>query len=69
MRADDPHTAAAALSRRLTARRGVRSQERYVAWCDEAIASIAAIAATGQASRTGRRDNGGERTLSQGSDA
>jgi PadR family transcriptional regulator AphA len=69
MRADDPHTAAAALGRRLTARRGVGSQESYVAWCDEAMASIAAIAATGQTSRAGRRDTGDERTLSQGSDA
>lgn len=35
--AGDPHAAAAALGRRLTARRGVGVQESYVAWCDEAI--------------------------------
>jgi DNA-binding PadR family transcriptional regulator len=48
MESDDPHTAAAALGRRLTARRGVGVQESYVAWCDEAIASIEAQAAQGQ---------------------
>jgi DNA-binding PadR family transcriptional regulator len=42
MQADDPHAAAAALGRRLTARRGVGVQESYVAWCDEAIAAIEA---------------------------
>ena len=46
MRADDPHTAAAALGRMLTARRGVGVQESYVAWCDEAIAAIEAQAAS-----------------------
>jgi PadR family transcriptional regulator AphA len=45
MRSDDPHTAAAALGRRLTGRRGIGSQESYVAWCDEAIAAIEALAA------------------------
>jgi len=35
MRADDPQIAAAALGRSLTGRRGVGSQESYVAWCDE----------------------------------
>jgi DNA-binding PadR family transcriptional regulator len=47
MRSDDPHIVAVALGRRLTARRGVGSQESYVAWCDEAIASIEALAAVG----------------------
>jgi PadR family transcriptional regulator, regulatory protein AphA len=45
MRSPDPHTAAAALGRRLTARRGVGSQESYVAWCDEAIAAVEAFTA------------------------
>jgi DNA-binding PadR family transcriptional regulator len=45
MQADDPHTAAVALGRRLTGRRGVGAQESYVAWCDEAIAAIEAFAA------------------------
>jgi DNA-binding PadR family transcriptional regulator len=45
MRASDPHKAAAALGRRLTARRGVGSQESYVAWCDEAIAAVSVFAA------------------------
>jgi DNA-binding PadR family transcriptional regulator len=49
MRADDPQIAAAALGRSLTGRRGVGSQESYVAWCDEAIAAIEAFAATVQA--------------------
>jgi DNA-binding PadR family transcriptional regulator len=40
MRSDDPQKAAAALGRRLTARRGVGAQESYVAWCDEAIAAV-----------------------------
>src|SRR5215472_15320284 len=39
MRSPDPQKAAAALGRRLTARRGVGAQESYVAWCDEAIAA------------------------------
>lgn len=43
MRAEDPHTSAAALGRWLTARRGVGSRESYVAWCDEAIAAIEAL--------------------------
>jgi len=42
VQADDPHVAAAALGRRLTARRGVGVQVSYVAWCDEAIAAIEA---------------------------
>ncbi len=49
MQADDPHTAAAALGRSLTGRRGIGSQASYVAWCDEAIAMIEAFAATIQA--------------------
>jgi DNA-binding PadR family transcriptional regulator len=44
MRSPDPQKAAAALGRRLTARRGVGSQESYVAWCDEAIAAVTAFA-------------------------
>jgi PadR family transcriptional regulator, regulatory protein AphA len=47
MESEDPHAAAAALGRRLTCRRGVGSQESYVAWCDEAITSIEASAAKG----------------------
>lgn len=46
MRAGDRHTAAAALGRKLTARRGVSVQESYVAWCDEAIAAVEAMAAS-----------------------
>lgn len=42
MQSHDPHTAAAALGRMLTARRGVGVQESYVVWCDEAIAAIKA---------------------------
>jgi DNA-binding PadR family transcriptional regulator len=49
MQAENPHTAAAALGRRLTGRRGVSAQESYVAWCDEAIAAIEAFAATARA--------------------
>lgn len=45
MQADDAHKAAVALGRRLTGRRGVGTQESYVAWCDEAIAAIEAFAA------------------------
>lgn len=45
MQAGDRHTAAAALGRMLTARRGVSAQESYAAWCDEAIAAIASMAA------------------------
>ena len=41
MATDSPHTAAGALGRRLTARRGVGIQESYIAWCDEAIAALA----------------------------
>lgn len=63
MRADDPHVAAAALGRRLTGRRGVGSQESYVAWCDEAIAAIEAMAASGQSGRARRR---GQRSESAG---
>lgn len=48
MQTDDPHAAAAALGRKLTARRGVGAQESYVTWCDDAIASIEAIAAKAQ---------------------
>jgi PadR family transcriptional regulator AphA len=44
MRLSDPQKAAAALGRRLTARRGVGAQESYVAWCDEAIAAVTAFA-------------------------
>jgi PadR family transcriptional regulator, regulatory protein AphA len=44
MRSSDPQKAVAALGRRLTARRGVGSQESYVAWCDEAIAAVSAFA-------------------------
>lgn len=44
-RSDDPHTAAVALGRMLTARRGVSIQESYVTWCDEAIAAVEALAA------------------------
>ncbi|HEV2459331.1 MAG TPA: PadR family transcriptional regulator [Ktedonobacterales bacterium] len=55
MESEDPHTAAAALGRRLTCRRGVGSQEGYIAWCDEAISSIEAFAArAGRAHATGR---------------
>lgn len=43
MRSDDPHVAAVALGQRLTARRGVSAQESYVAWCDEAIATVEAM--------------------------
>jgi PadR family transcriptional regulator, regulatory protein AphA len=50
MESDDPHTATAALGRRLTCRRGVGSQESYVAWCDEAIAAIEAFAAKARTS-------------------
>ena len=57
MRDDDPHTAAAALGRRLTARRGVGSQESYVAWCDEAIAAIEAFAAKDLTQRATARDS------------
>jgi DNA-binding PadR family transcriptional regulator len=52
MRSDDPHTAAAALGRRLTALRGVGSQASYVVWCDEAIAAIATFGTSIQAART-----------------
>jgi DNA-binding PadR family transcriptional regulator len=45
MQSADPHVAAAALGRRLTARRGVGSQESYVAWCDEAISAVEAFTA------------------------
>jgi PadR family transcriptional regulator, regulatory protein AphA len=45
MRSPDPQKAAAALGRRLTARRGVGAQESYVAWCDEAIAAVSVFAA------------------------
>lgn len=48
--ADDAHTAAAALGRLLTARRGVGVQASYVAWCDEAIAAIKALASRSETS-------------------
>ncbi len=44
LQSDDPHVAAVALGRRLTARRGVGAQESYVMWCDEAIAAVEALA-------------------------
>ncbi|HEX8982622.1 MAG TPA: PadR family transcriptional regulator [Ktedonobacterales bacterium] len=44
LQSDDPHVAAVALGRRLTARRGVGAQESYVVWCDEAIAAVEALA-------------------------
>jgi PadR family transcriptional regulator AphA len=56
MQDDDPHTAAAALGQRLTARRGVGSQESYVAWCDEAIAAIEAFTARDRTQRASARD-------------
>lgn len=40
MKVDDPHKSAAALGRKLTARRGVGVQASYIEWCDEAIAAI-----------------------------
>jgi DNA-binding PadR family transcriptional regulator len=43
MQSDDPHVAAAALGRQLTARRGVGSQQSYLAWCDEAIAEFESL--------------------------
>jgi PadR family transcriptional regulator, regulatory protein AphA len=53
MRAGDPHTAAAALGRTLTARRGVGSQESYIVWCDEAIAALEAFSASRETQQTG----------------
>lgn len=44
MKMDASHTLAAALGRKLTARRGVGVQESYIAWCDEAIAAIQSAA-------------------------
>lgn len=43
--AEEPHVAAVALGRLLTARRGVSAQASYVVWCDEAIAAVEALAA------------------------
>jgi PadR family transcriptional regulator AphA len=56
MQADDPHAAAAALGRKLTGRRGVGSQESYVAWCDEAIAAMESFAAGAQTRRARESD-------------
>jgi DNA-binding PadR family transcriptional regulator len=56
MRSTDPQKAAAALGRRLTARRGVGSQESYVAWCDEAIAAVTAFASNLDTTAAGNAD-------------
>lgn len=46
MKVDDPHKSAAALGRKLTARRGVGVQESYITWCDEAIAAMESSVST-----------------------
>lgn len=65
MQEDDPHTAAAALGRKLTARRGVGVQESYVAWCDEAISSIEARAGESGIRRGRAGDKGDESKVTQ----
>ncbi len=50
------HTIACSMGVRPTGRRGVGSQESYVAWCDEAIAAIESFAAEGQTRRARESD-------------
>lgn len=53
----EPHQAAVALGEKLTARRGALAQQSYVAWCDEAIATIEALAARGRLPGAGPLDD------------